>query len=375
MKHLASAFFAIAVILFLVAGPLFSHHAIEAKFDPGQSLTLTGLVTKVDWLNPHVHIFMDVQDGLVTTAWAVELESQIDLQRSGWDRDALEVGDTISVDGIVARDGSSQIWGNSLVLASTGATLFTLTDSQPEVSDAAPRETPRWPNGVPRLGPAPGERGYWGNPSLTALVETGAEGGEVAMDVNGLLADIDDVDRVAPFRQWARDLYELRQRDALKDDPLFLYCKPPGGPRQFQLPHGVQFIQEQSRERIWVMIGGGNHNWRFIYLDGRDQNDPAQIDFGHPKYYGRAVAEWEGDTLVVDTIDFNEDFWFSNGGVPHTEQLHLVERISRPDYNTLRYEVTIDDPWAYTRPWTSSWTLEWIPDQELARYFCQDNRP
>ena len=139
MKHLASAFFAIAVILFLVAGPLFSHHAIEAKFDPGQSLTLTGLVTKVDWLNPHVHIFMDVQDGLVTTAWAVELESQLDLQRSGWDRDALEVGDTISVDGIVARDGSSQIWGNSLVLASTGATLFTLTDSQPEVSDAAPR--------------------------------------------------------------------------------------------------------------------------------------------------------------------------------------------------------------------------------------------
>ncbi len=375
MKHLASAFFVIAVILFLVAGPLFSHHAIEAKFDPGQSLTLTGLITKVDWLNPHVHIFMDVQDGLVTTAWAVELESQLDLQRSGWDRDALEVGDTISVDGIVARDGSSQIWGNSLVLASTGARLFTLTDSQPEVSDAAPRETPRWPNGVPRLGPAPGERGYWGNPSLTALVETGAEGGEVAMDVNGLLADIDDVDRVAPFRQWARDLYELRQRDALKDDPLFLYCKPPGGPRQFQLPHGVQFIQEQSRERIWVMIGGGNHNWRFIYLDGRDQNDPAQIDFGHPKYYGRAVAEWEGDTLVVDTIDFNEDFWFSNGGVPHTEQLHLVERISRPDYNTLRYEVTIDDPWAYTRSWTSSWTLEWIPDQELARYFCQDNRP
>ncbi len=375
MKHLASAFFAIAVILFLVAGPLFSHHAIEAKFDPGQSLTLTGLVTKVDWLNPHVHIFMDVQDGLVTTAWAVELESQIDLQRSGWDRDALEVGDTIAVEGIVARDGSSQIWGNSLVLASTGATLFTLTDSQPEVSDAAPRETPRWPNGVPRLGPAPGERGYWGNPSLTALVETGANGGEVAMDANGLLADIDDVDRVAPFRQWARDLYELRQRDALKDDPLFLYCKPPGGPRQFQLPHGVQFIQEQSRERIWVMIGGGNHNWRYIYLDGRDQDDPAQIDFGHPLYYGRAVAEWEGDTLVVDTIDFNEDFWFSNGGVPHTEQLHLVERISRPDYNTLRYEVTIDDPWAYTRSWTSSWTLEWIPDQELARYFCQDNRP
>lgn len=363
---------AAGVALLVMATSLQAHHAITGKFDPGQRRALTGIVTKVDWLNPHVHIFMDVQEGAATEAWAVELESQIVLQRSGWSADSLVVGDTVSVAGMAARDGSHQIWGDSVVRAATGLPLFTVAPPEPRPADAASRPTPRWPNGVPRLGPAPGEHGYWAMPSQTALMELGVD---VEVGADGLLANIDDADRVAPFTPWARDLYELRQRNSLKDDPLFLYCKPPGGPRQFQLPQGIQFVQEQSRQRIWVLIGGGNHNWRFIYLDGRDQNDPSQPDFGHPLYYGRSVGEWEGDTLVVDTRDFNEDFWFSNGGLPHTEQLHLVERISRPDYDTLRYEVTIDDPWAYTRTWTAAWTLKWIPGEELPRYFCQDNRP
>jgi hypothetical protein len=371
MKHGVFGWLAITATL-LAGSPARAHHAITAKFDPAQRITITGMVTKVDWLNPHVHIFLEVQSGLEFAAWAVELESQIDLGRSGWSSDTLDVGEVITVEGMSARNGTNQVWGDVVVRSGTEARLFTLTPSPALADNVEARPTPRWPNQIPRLGPEPGERGYWGNPSLISLMETGVD---VAVDNDGLLADIGDVDRVAPFRQWARDLYEVRQRDSLKDDPMFLFCKPPGGPRQFQLPYGIQFVQEQYRERIWVMIGGGNHNWRFIYTDGRDQNDPTQVDFGHPLYYGRAVGEWEGDTLVVDTIDFNEDFWFSNGGLPHTEQLHLVERISRPDYNTLEYEVTIDDPGAYTRTWTASWALEWIPGEELPRYFCQDNRP
>ena len=356
----------------LIIQPVLGHHAIRAKFDPNNSMTLRGSVTKVDWLNPHVHILVDVQEGPSTISWAIELESQVDLQNSGWNRDVLQIGDAITVQGIAARDGSNQIWGNTIALAESGRNLFTLNTAQPEPDNEANRETPRWPDGTPRLGPAPGERGYWGDPSVTALMEIGVD---AEVDTDGLLADIADIDAVAPFKDWARDLYELRQRNFMKDDPMFLYCKPPGGPRQFQLKHGIQMIQEQYRQRIWVMIGGGNHNWRYIYTDGRDQNDPAQVDFGHPLYYGRAVGEWEGDTLVVDTIDFNEDFWLSNGGLPHTEQLHLIERIDRPDYNTLNYEVTIDDPGAYTRVWSASWTLKWIPGEEMPRYFCQDNRP
>ena len=92
-------------------------------------------------------------------------------------------------------------------------------------------------------------------------------------------------------------------------------------------------------------------------------------------YYGRAVANWDKDTLVVDTKGFNEKFWFSNGGLPHTEQLHLIERLTRTDLDTLKYEVTIDDPVAYTKPWSSSWTLQWIAGEDLPTYYCQDNRP
>ena len=372
MKGNLAKFVTLVIGLLMVGDPAWAHHVIAAKFDPNKPVTLRGTVAKIDWLNPHVHIFMDVQDGRSITTWAIELESQVDLQRSGWNRETLKFGEAITVQGISARDGSKQAWGNSVVVASTGKRIFTLNPVQPRRDNQTARPTPRWPDGKPRLGPPPGERGYWGNPSLTALLQTGAN---VQVDADGLLRNIADVDKVAPFQRWARDLYELRQRNLLKDDPLFLFCKPPGGPRQFQLPYGVQFVEEAYRQRIWVLIGGGNHNWRFIYTDGRDPLDPTQRDFGHPLYYGRSVAKWEGDTLVVDTKDFNEEFWFSNGGLPHTHQLHLIERISRPDFNTLKYEVTVDDPGAYTRTWSGGWTLQWIPGEELPIYFCQDNRP
>src|ERR1043166_6216328 len=74
----------------------------------------------------------------------------------------------------------------------------------------------------------------------------------------------------------------------------------------------------------------------------------------------RAVGKWENGTLVVDTRGFNEDFWFTNGGLPHTDQLKLIERISRPNFDTLKYDLTVEDPGAYTRPWSANWTLRWV---------------
>ena len=160
----------------------------------------------------------------------------------------------------------------------------------------------------------------------------------------------------------------------LADDPGFLNCKAPGAVRQFQTPYGVQFVEDPARQRIFVLVGGGNRNYHIIYMDGRDQQGQVQGDDDNPLYYGRAVAHWEGDTLVVATTGFNEDFWFTNGGLPHTDQLSLVERFSRPDYDTLRYEVTVTDPGAYTQPWSSSWELRWVGGEDLPVYFCQDNR-
>ena len=77
------------------------------------------------------------------------------------------------------------------------------------------------------------------------------------MNDSGLLKNIKDVDKVAPFQKWARDLYEYRQRNFLKDDPMFLLCLPAGAVRQFQLPWGVQFLEEKDFGRIFVMAGGG----------------------------------------------------------------------------------------------------------------------
>jgi hypothetical protein len=195
------------------------------------------------------------------------------------------------------------------------------------------------------------------------------------MDAYGLLKNIADADRVAPFQRWARDLYVYRQSNFLKDDPMFLFCKPPGGPRQFQQPYGFQMVEDRDFNRIFVLLGGGNRNRRIMYTDARPHIGQINGDADNPLYYGRSVARWEGDTLVADVRGFNEKFWFDNGGLPHTELLELTEKYTRVDMKTMKYEVTVNDPGAYTKPWTSTWTLEWIAGEELPYFLCQDNRP
>jgi hypothetical protein len=355
----------------LAGGAAVAHHAIAAKFDDAKQVELRGIVTSVDWRNPHVHVFTNVtrDDGVVEN-WAVELESTVLLKRSGWQHDTLRAGDAINVSGPAARDGSRQVWGERVVESATSRQVYNVTDTGPQ-RPQSPRPTPRGAEGRPLLGAADGAGGYWAYPSSTVLMQAGAN---VAVDRDGVLARVADAPRVAPFQPWALGVYQHRQQRHLADDPGFLNCKNPGGVRQFQTPYGVQFVEDLERERIFVLVGGGNRNYRIIYMDGREQQGQVQGDDDNPLYYGRAVAHWEGDTLVVRTTGFNEDFWFTNGGLPHTDQLSLVERFSRPDYDTLRYEVTVDDPGAYTQPWSNSWELRWVGGEDLPVYFCQDNR-
>jgi hypothetical protein len=358
----------VCFLLFIVL-PLSAHHVIQAKFNPAKTARLQGSITRVDWANPHVHIFFDVKDAKgALTNWAVELESVVDLERSGWSSTTVKGGDLVAVAGPVARDGTHQIWGESVTAG--GKKIFTVTEAKPPA--ATHQQTPHWPDGQPRLGPEPGKAGYWSFPSAVSLVENSAN---IPMDRNGLLKNIGDAGKVAPFQPWARDLYVLRQRTLLQDDPMFLRCQPPGGPRQFLTPYGVQFLENRDRQRIFVVMGGANRNWHLIYLDGREQVGQRQGDADNPLYFGRSVGKWEGETLVVDTKGFNERIWLSNGGLPSTDQLHFIERFSRPDFDTLKYEVTIDDPGAYTRRWSSSWTMRWVPNEDPPEYFCQDNRP
>ncbi len=239
----------------------------------------------------------------------------------------------------------------------------------PGVAAAQGTSTPRWPDGQPRLGPPAGGQGFWGAASATWLIEK--SGAKVDIAADGRLARPQDADRVAPFQPWAKALYLHRQQALLKDDPA-ARCLPPGGPRQFQTLPGFQFIEQRELGRILVLLGGGNRNWRVIQTDGRPLGQAAEAVLG---YYGTAVGRWEKDTLVVESVGFNERFWLARGGLPHTEALHLTERFTRTSLQTLAYEVTIDDPGAYTRPWKSSWTFKWVPGEEPPVFYCQDNRP
>ena len=116
MKFIAT----VSLVLFLASvRPSDAHHALSAKFDDKKPMKLTGVVTLVDWRNPHAHVFINVPDPKGVLNWAIELESPIDLQDGGWRPDTVKPGDKLTVEGIAARDGSRQIWGNSVVMSAT----------------------------------------------------------------------------------------------------------------------------------------------------------------------------------------------------------------------------------------------------------------
>jgi hypothetical protein len=349
-----------------------AQHTPAAKFDLSKPLTLTGTVTQVDWANPYAHVLMKVAGEGLPTLWAVEIDSPITLADNGWSETSLAPGEVVRVEGFLARDGSTQVSGNSVIETRTGRSVYVGASGTPRPRPVASGPAPRWPDGRPRLGPPPGQTGYWGFPSRGGLLEDGVS---VQMDSYGLLNNLADAPRVAPMQPWALGLYRLRQSTYLQRDPMLLSCKPPGGPRQFQQVYGYQFVEQPDFKRVFVLLGGGNRNLRTIYTDGREHVGQLGGNDDNPLFYGHGVARWEGDTFVVVMRRFSEEFWFDNGGLPHTEQLQMIERFTRLDMGTLRYEVTVDDPGAYTRPWKSTWTLRWVPGEETPYFLCQDNRP
>jgi len=165
------------------------------------------------------------------------------------------------------------------------------------------------------------------------------------------------------FQPWAKALYDERQKNELEPHTR---CKPSGVARQFMTPYGVEFVEIGELGRIFIFDIGGPHTFRIIYTDGRSHPDHPS-----PSNYGHSIGWWEGDTLVVDTVGFNEDFWLDRRGLPHTEQLHTVERFTRSDKNTIVYKLTVDDPGAYTAPFDGGFNLRYNENQELFEYVCQ----
>jgi len=174
-------------------------------------------------------------------------------------------------------------------------------------------------------------------------------------------AKLEDV----PFLPWAKAVYDNRQKNELEPHTR---CKPSGAARQFMTPYGVEFTELPEVGRMYIFDIGGPHTYRTIFMDGRGHPDNFT-----PNNYGHSIGWWEGDTLVVDTIGFNEDFWLDRRGLPHTDQLHTIERFTRTDKNTIQYKLTIDDPGAYSKPFDGGFNLRYNENQELFEYVCQQN--
>jgi hypothetical protein len=228
---------------------------------------------------------------------------------------------------------------------------------------APAKPTPRWPDGRVNLGTFPGEKGHWirqGRGQLASNPDSVISAGPGGLPTNLKLPEV-------PFQPWARALYEYRQENFERDAP-HSRCKPSPGPRQVGTAYGFEILVMPELQRAYIFDIGGPYSFRIIYMDGRPH--PKDMD---PRYTGHSTGYWEGDTLVVDTVGFNDGSWIEAEGLPHTEQLHLIERFTRSDFNTLKYEVTVDDPGAYTKPWVGGFFLRWNLGAELFEYVCQEN--
>ena len=238
--------------------------------------------------------------------------------------------------------------------------------SAPQARQSRPQKpsspAPRWPDGTINLGAPPGQSGKWegGEPLVTDPnnYETRLGRAERRGRVH-----VDDV----PIQPWARALLKDRNERFLADEP-YTRCKPSPAARSVGTAYGIELLNLPGSGHIYLFQTGGAHSFRTIYVDGRSH--PAEVE---KSYLGHSVGHWEGDTLVVDTVGFNEGAWMDRFGLPHTDRLHTIERFTRLDSDTLDYTITIDDPGAYTAPWTSGYLKTWEEGTDLFEYVCQEN--
>lgn len=164
-----------------------------------------------------------------------------------------------------------------------------------------------------------------------------------------------------PFQPWAAAARKERSDADSADDP-HVKCLPSNPPRAYTLPHFQKIIQTPH---FTVMLTEFNASFRQVFTDGR----PLPVD-PNPSWHGYSTGRWEGDALVVRTNGLRDGLWLDVSGTPLTEAATLTERITRPNYGTLDVAFTVDDPKAYTRPWTVNIRQEIIVDTDLIEEIC-----
>jgi hypothetical protein len=176
-----------------------------------------------------------------------------------------------------------------------------------------------------------------------------------------------NIDGGPPFQEWARALRAERVANNQKDNPD-ANCLPMGYMQLHGHPQPRKIVQTPE---LIVIMYEGNQGLRQIFMDGREL--PEVNEDLQPWWYGYSIGRWEGDTLVVESVGFREDGWLDVFGSPLTEKGKLIERWRRPDYGHLEIDVTVDDPKAYTKPFTVRVSHQLTVDQELIEFICNEN--
>ena len=217
---------------------------------------------------------------------------------------------------------------------------------------------PRTADGKPDLS-APAPRTVDGKPDFSGVWQMRLPLAYIA----NIVADL----KPAEIMPWANKVFRDRVSDYGKDDPWTIGCLP-GGPRLIVGSRPLTpFIKITQTSHV-ITILFEDLSYRQIFLDGRAlPADPT------PSFMGYSVGRWEGDTLVVDSVGFNERTWLDFGGHPHTEALRTTERFQRRNVGTIDLQVTLEDKGAYTRPWTVPATVVLAPDTDLLEYVCNEN--
>jgi len=168
-----------------------------------------------------------------------------------------------------------------------------------------------------------------------------------------------------PFTPWAAELRKQRAAENNKDNPD-AHCLPLGLMQLHTHPQPRKIIQAKN---VIVILYEAQAGVRQIFMDGRSLPGKDAL----PWWYAYSIGRWDGDTLVVETNGFRDDTWLDVEGSPLTNTGKMTERFRRPTYGSLEIEVTVEDPKAYTKPWTVKIDQRLLPDTDLIEFICQEN--
>jgi hypothetical protein len=232
-----------------------------------------------------------------------------------------------------------------------------MTAPAPRMADGKPDLSGIWTTAEPNRGAGRGTQ-----PPVDAA-DTPSDGINIA--ASRQMRDIGvDLPGGLPYQPWLVPIVKERTANEAIDDP-HIRCLPDNFLRAYGLPHLLKFVHTPQ---LLVMLNEMNAGYRQVFTDGRAlPKDP------NPSWQGYSSARWSGDTLVIDTIGLRDDTWIDWNGSVLTEAARVREEIRRPNFGHLEIKVTVDDPKAYTKPWTVTLKQRIVVDAELIDEICLEN--